>query len=260
MNNIIIYYSNKLLQIYFTATTAYTYDVENQLVDVKVNNKSVQHNEYNGVGQRIKKVESIDSESGDETKTTNYFYEGSLLLYTTNEQGEKTSQNIVGNASNTFATIRYEDEQKEYFYSKDVQGSTTNITASNGDCVNSYDYTDFGETSERIASTVANEICYTGGVYDKTTELYYLNARYYNPEDGVFMSQDTYRGTGTDVGSWNLYGYCEGNPISYIDPSGHKKKKYKPWETKQYLPAAALDSMRKYQIKVNTPLYKKNIN
>ena len=190
-----------MLQIYFTATTAYTYDVENQLVDVKVNNKLVQHNEYNGVGQRIKKVESIDSESGDETKTTNYFYEGSLLLYTTNEQGEKTSQNIVGNASNTFATIRYEDEQKEYFYSKDVQGSTTNITASNGDCVNSYDYTDFGETSERITSTVANEICYTGGAYDVTTELYYLNARYYNPEDGVFMSQDTYRGTGTDVGS-----------------------------------------------------------
>ena len=59
------------------------------------------------------------------TKTTNYFYEGSLLLYTTNEQGEKTSQNIIGNVSNTFATIRYEEEKEEYFYSKDVQGSTT---------------------------------------------------------------------------------------------------------------------------------------
>ena len=35
------------------------------------------------------------------------------------------------------------------------------------------------------------------------------------------MSQDTYRGTRTDVGSWNLYGYCEGNPVNYVDPSGH---------------------------------------
>ncbi|MCR5736444.1 MAG: DUF6531 domain-containing protein [Eubacterium sp.] len=202
-------------------TTAYAYDVENQLVDVRVNEKLVQHNEYNGAGQRIKKVEKISSESGDKTETTNYFYEGSLLLYTTNENGEKTSQNIIGNASNTFATIRYEDGQKEYFYSKDVQGSITNITDTSGNCANSYDYTDFGETSERLDSTVDNEICYTGGVYDKSTGLYYLNARYYNPEDGVFMSQDTYRGKETDAGSWNLYGYCEGNPINYVDPSGH---------------------------------------
>lgn len=35
------------------------------------------------------------------------------------------------------------------------------------------------------------------------------------------MSQDTYRGTGADAGSQNLYRYCESNPINYIDPSGH---------------------------------------
>ena len=63
-------------------------------------------------------------------------------------------------------------------------------------------------------SEVDNEICYTGGVYDELTGLYYLNARYYNSDDGNFLSQDTYR-------SGKLYGYCGGNPISYIDPSGH---------------------------------------
>lgn len=202
-------------------TTVYTYDTENQLIDVKENEKLIQHNEYNGAGQRIKKVERISSDSGEKMETINYFYEGSLLLYTTNENGEKISQNIVGNASNTFATIRYDRGQNEYFYSKDVQGSTTNICNRNGECVGSYEYTDFGETSERFDSVVDNEICYTGGVYDRITELYYLNARYYDPEDGVFMSQDTYRGTGADAGSQNLYRYCESNPINYIDPSGH---------------------------------------
>ena len=51
-------------------------------------------------------------------------------------------------------------------------------------------------------------------MYDDLTRLYYLNTRYYDSDGGVFLSQDTYR-----VG--NLYGYCNGNPISYIDPSGH---------------------------------------
>ena len=39
-----------------------------------------------------------------------------------------------------------------------------------------------------------------GGIYDENTGLYYLNARYYDSNDGEFLSQDTYRGTGTDKG------------------------------------------------------------
>lgn len=201
-------------------TTNYEYDVENQLTYVKVEKNgtkiSEEYNEYNGAGQRIKKTDMAVTDSGkEETKTTCYYYEGSLLLYTTDENGVKTSQNIIGNQNNAFATVRYDsDKQSEYFYSKDVQGSTTNLTDNTGACSNSYDYTDFGGTDERFESEVENEICYTGGVYDELTGLYYLNARYYDSDNGVFLSQDTYRGG-------NLYGYCGGNPISYIDPSGH---------------------------------------
>lgn len=136
-------------------------------------------------------------------------------LYTTDEKGNKTSQNIIGNETNAFATIRYDgDNQKEYFYSKDIQGSTTFILDNNGDCKQSYSYTDYGETEKTIENDFYNEFCYTGGVYDEVTGLYYLNARYYDAGEGSFLSQDTYR-----IG--NLYGYCNNNPISYIDPSGH---------------------------------------
>ena len=99
-----------------------------------------QHNEYNGSGQRIKKIDTTVSDTEEKTETINYYYEGSLLLYTTNEKGEKTSQNIVGDASNVFATIRYTDGQSEYFYSKDIQGSTTNIIDKKGECRNLYNY------------------------------------------------------------------------------------------------------------------------
>lgn len=200
-------------------TTSYTYDVENQLTDVKIEVSgeviATQHNEYNGAGQRIKKTDTTFTDDSKESNTTCYYYEGSLLLYTTDENGNKTSQNIIGNQNNAFATIRYDsDKQSEYFYSKDVQGSTTNLIDNTGLCLKSYDYTDFGETEERFESKVDNEICYTGGVYDELTGLYYLNARYYDAENGSFLSQDTYR-------DGNLYGYCKGNPISYTDPSGH---------------------------------------
>ena len=65
------------------------------------------------------------------------------------------------------------------------------------------------------------EICYTGQVYDKETGLYYYNARFYDPEDGRFLTQDTYRGENMEPDTLHLYAYCANNPVNYVDPSGH---------------------------------------
>lgn len=62
---------------------------------------------------------------------------------------------------------------------------------------------------------------YTGGIYDHSTGLYYLNARYYNPEDGRFLTEDTYRGENNQPNTQHLYVYCANNPVNYVDPSGH---------------------------------------
>ena len=86
-----------------------------------------------------------------------------------------------------------------------------------------YIYDDYGQTEATGEIGFYNEICYTGGIYDKSTGLYYLNARYYNPEDGRFITQDTERGDKKDPTSLVLYQYCASNPINYMDPSGHWK-------------------------------------
>jgi RHS repeat-associated protein len=70
---------------------------------------------------------------------------------------------------------------------------------------------------------VFNEICYTGGVYDATTGLYYLNARFYDPVDVRFLSEDTVRGEYDNPGSLNLYAYCENDPVNFRDPTGHNQ-------------------------------------
>lgn len=84
--------------------------------------------------------------------------------------------------------------------------------------VKSYTYDAYGNTQSTGA--FINSFAYTGAVIDTETGLYYMNARYYDPETGRFISQDTYRGSGEAF--WHLYLYCSGDPVNATDPSGHK--------------------------------------
>lgn len=173
-----------------------------------------QTNQYNGSGSRIQK-----SENG---KTTNYYYSNGGVLYTTDGNGKGTSLNLQGTSGNIIATGRKEDAQESYYYyHKDPAGSITNLRDADGKSIVSYQYTDFGETSIHGDKDFYNEICYNESIYDESTGLYYLSFRYYDPEDGRFLSRDSYRGSATRPSTWNLYTYCANSPVNYEDPSGH---------------------------------------
>ena len=203
-------------------TESYTYDAENRLSKVSVTDKDgktavIQQNRYNGDGQRIQKVEG--------SKTTNYYYQDGVVSYTTDGDNIQTSQNLIGTDGNILATQRYGSDHTDYLlYHKDIQGSTTSLVKEDGSADATYRYTDFGETTINGDNKAENEVCYTGGIYDQSTGLYYLNARYYNPEDGRFVTEDTYRGETAKPETGHLYAYCANNPVNYVDPSGHKAK------------------------------------
>ena len=67
-----------------------------------------------------------------------------------------------------------------------------------------------------------NEVTFTGSVYDKTTGLQYMNARFYQPATGRFLSQDSYTGNPYDPWTQHLYTYCGNNPTNMVDPTGHE--------------------------------------
>jgi len=207
-------------------TTVNVYDEENRLSKVTRTSSATeetfeQENLYNGEGQRIQKKEGA--------KVTNYFYQDGVVSYTT-DAGDNTKviQNLLGLEGNIIsAELKLEtaeesgDSHQYYLYNKDIQGSTVSILDETGAGELSYTYDDFGETEIHGNSSLENEICYTGGIYDAGTGLYYLNARYYDPETGRFLTEDTYRGELEEPDTLHLYVYCKNNPVNYVDPSGH---------------------------------------
>ena len=114
-----------------------------------------------------------------------------------------------------------------YWYSTDVRGSSSSIlksdsTASHGvKRVRDFSYDTYGNTADTLQNTTdteMDEIAYTGGVFDKELGLYYLMSRYYDPAIAQFISEDSYRGDGEHF--WNLYMYCEGDPVNNVDRTG----------------------------------------
>ncbi len=61
---------------------------------------------------------------------------------------------------------------------------------------------------------------YRGYIYDEESGFYYLNSRYYDPQVGRFVNADSYVSTGTGTLGYNMFAYCNNNPVMYVDPSG----------------------------------------
>ena len=56
--------------------------------------------------------------------------------------------------------------------------------------------------------------------------MYYLQSRYYDPEVGKFINGDdiAFLGATGTVLSFNLYSYCENNPVTFSDSYGQKQR------------------------------------
>lgn len=98
------------------------------------------------------------------------------------------------------------------------------ILDSMGATIATYDYDPWGNllseepTDPRIQG---QPIRYAGYVYDTETELYYLQARYYDPSTARFISRDPHPGDEDEPTSMNGYAYADDNPVMMVDSDGN---------------------------------------
>ena len=112
-----------------------------------------------------------------------------------------------------------------YYFQKNLQGDIIRICNCLGETVTEYAYDAWGiitSITGSMASTIGrmNPFRYRGYYYDTETGWYYLNTRYYDPNVGRFLSPDTILGANGGLLGYNLYAYCNNNPVNHIDPTG----------------------------------------
>ena len=96
------------------------------------------------------------------------------------------------------------------------------LVDTSGNSVASYTYDPYGKVLTATGALAEkNPLRYRGYYYDSETGFYYLQSRYYDPATRRFVNADSYAGTGQGLLGYNMFAYCNNNPIMYRDSSGN---------------------------------------
>ena len=196
--------------------TEVTWEKGRQLKSFNDGNTVIMSFEYNIDGLRTQKYFLYTD------TTTNYLWSSGLLM----QQSDGTNTlNFVYAPDGTALSVNYNGS--EYYYLYNLQGDVIALYNTIGTVVVKYTYDSWGKlisTTGSLASTLGtlNPFRYRGYIYDEETELYWLRSRYYDPEIGRFLNADVYVSTGTGLNGFNLFAYCNNNPILFVDSNGNR--------------------------------------
>ena len=160
---------------------------------------------------------------------TTYYLEGTRIV------GEETNGNVtlyIYDSEGLPIGMQYHgasygaDVWDIYWYEKNIFGDVVAVYNEAGIKLVEYKYDAWGNASvgywnNGYTTTVdKNPFRYRGYYYDQDLGLYYLQTRYYDSNTGRFISSDGYVSTGQGILGYNMYAYCNNNPVMYVDYSG----------------------------------------
>ena len=131
-----------------------------------------------------------------------------------------------------------------YYYVLNLQGDVVKlihyIPGFEYESVATYEYDAWGNivsSSGRLAEI--NPLRYRGYYYDSETGFYYLQSRYYDPQNRRFINADSYASTGQGFVGTNMFAYCNNSPILFVDHDGNDAEAVGWWASTMWWLCAA---------------------
>ena len=192
-------------------TTTFRYSVRNRLTEVREASTLVGSYLYDHQGLRVAKRSGTG-------QTIRYVYDDQSVLLQTDLAGTTITKYDYG--ADRLLSLDNVTAGRQY-YLFDALGSVVDLTDAAGAIQARYIYDAWGN-HRRTAGTSPNPFGFTGHELDDETGLYYAKARYYDPELGLFLTQDPFEGVLDTPPSLHRYLYAYQNPTVYNDPTGQQ--------------------------------------
>ncbi len=197
-----------------SAEYTYAYDGSRLSKTVGNSRKDQIKTEYVLNGSMILQERIMSSGADVQTEVLNYYYspDGKLL-----EIGYKKG----------------DEKENHYSVIRNAMGDVTALYTAEGTLVGTYEYDPYGKLLAQTPNEAyddtdgilaKNPFRYRGYYYDRETGWYYLQSRYYDPEVKRFINADSTDLLTNDcmnLMQYNLFMYCNGDPVNGFDPSGH---------------------------------------
>ena len=201
---------NVITQTQGTTVTIYSYDAEDRLLTVTAPSLQVV-NSYDDNGVRL-----TQQTNG---VITRYLVDSNRPLPVILEERDAMN-GLLAHYTWGDQLLSQQRAGARYVYHLDGLGSVRALSDASQAVVAAYDYNAYGELVNS-SSSLANPFHFTGEPFDEATGLYYLRARFYNPELGRFITRDTFAGSDFTPLTLHRYLYANANPINFTDPTGH---------------------------------------
>jgi RHS repeat-associated protein len=194
------------------ASYTYTWDALNRLVEVRNGGILIASFKYDALGRRV-------AGTAADGTTERYVHDGDrVIMDVTGAHVVKTEYGYQSDGHRLFAIKQVQTPFWIGIVLTDpLIGSVRGIANLSGGALRKkYQLTAWGQSNADTG--VVTRFRMAGREYDQATKLYYMRARYYDPEIGRFISEDPF-GIG---GGLNLYSYANNEPVSSWDPTGLK--------------------------------------
>jgi RHS repeat-associated protein len=140
-----------------------------------------------------------------------YAWDGNDAIVTY-ANGQFLARTVYGPGENE-PLYQVDNQGRRIWFAHDERGSTVGSSDTAGASGARKAYDEYGNTTSG-----AYQHGYTGALHLRTTGLYYMRARIYDPKLGRFLQPDPI-GYGDGM---NMYAYVGGDPVNARDPSGLK--------------------------------------